>query len=83
VIPIHGRAIAAAWLLAMVFCLRDLETAVLYYPPGGETLPVRIFTLEANGPPAAVAALAVLHVAITATVLALGLALLRRRSRST
>jgi iron(III) transport system permease protein len=83
VIPIHARAIAAAWLLAMVFCLRDLETAVLYYPPGGETLPVRIFTLEANGPPATVAALAVLHVAITAAVLALGLVLLGSRRRST
>jgi len=82
VIPIHARAIAAAWLLALVFCLRDLDTAVLYYPPGGETLPVRIFTLEANGRPATVAALAMLQVAITAAVLALGLVVLRRR-RST
>jgi iron(III) transport system permease protein len=83
VIPIHARAIAAAWLLAMVFSLRDLETAVLYYPPGGETLPVRIFTLEANGPPATIAALAVLHVAITAVVVALGLGLLRGQRRAT
>ena len=81
VVPLHGRAIAAAWLLGLVFCLRDLETAVLYYPPGMETLPVRIFTLEANGPPGAVAALATLHVAITAGVLALGLVALRRRAR--
>jgi iron(III) transport system permease protein len=79
VIPIHARAIAAAWLLAFVFCLRDLETAVLYYPPGGETLPVRIFALEANGRPSVIAGLAVLHVLITAGVLALGLALLRGR----
>lgn len=81
-IPIHARAIAAAWLLAFVFCLRDLETAVLYYPPGGETLPVRIFALEANGRPSVIAGLAVLHVLITAGVLALGLALLRGRRAS-
>ena len=81
VLPLHGRALGAAWLLAAVFCLRDLETVVLYYPPGSEPLTVRIFTLEANGPEAIVAALAVLHVAITACVLAAGLTLLARRSR--
>jgi iron(III) transport system permease protein len=78
VIPIHRRAIVGAWLLAFVFCLRD-EMAILYYPPGGETLPVRIFTLEANGPPSVVAALATLQVAITACVVAIG-ALVARRS---
>jgi iron(III) transport system permease protein len=79
VAPIHRRAIGAAFLLALVFCLRDLETAVLYYPPGGETLPVRIFTLEANGPPAVVAGLATVHVLVTAVVVGTGVGLLRRR----
>jgi iron(III) transport system permease protein len=35
-LPLHARGLGFAWLLAFVFCLRDLETAVLYYPPGGE-----------------------------------------------
>jgi iron(III) transport system permease protein len=81
VLPLHGRALAAAWCLAAVFCLRDLETAVLYYPPGSEPLTVRIFTLEANGPEAVVAALALLHVAITACVLAAASMLLSTRGR--
>lgn len=76
VLPLHWRALGAAWLLTLVFCLRDLETAVLYYPPGWEPLTVRIFTLEANGPAAVVAGLAVLHVAITACVLVIGALLL-------
>jgi iron(III) transport system permease protein len=75
VIPIHARAIAGAWLLAFVFCLRDLDLGVLFYPPGSETLPIRIFTLEANGPEAVVAALACVQVAITGTAVALGFAL--------
>jgi len=82
VLPMHARAVLAAWLLAMVFTLRDLDTLVSFYPPGRETLPIRIFTLEANGPAPALAALATLHVALTAGVLALGGALLwswRRR----
>jgi iron(III) transport system permease protein len=79
ILPVNSRGVAAGWLLAMVFCLRDFETAVLYYPPGREPLPVRIFTLEANGPPPVVAALALAQVLMTALVLAIGVLLLPRR----
>jgi len=72
--------LAVAWLLAAVFCLRDLETAVLYYPPDWQPLTVRIFTLEANGPEAVVAGLAMVQVAVTMVMLALGLLVLTRRS---
>ncbi len=81
VIPGNARGIALAWILALVFCLRDLETAVLLYPAGREPLTVRIFTLEANGPEAVVAALAVIHVAVTAAVLIAGGTLLLRGVR--
>ena len=79
VVPASARGLAAATLLVFVFCLRDLETAVLYYPPGGEPLPVRILTLEANGPEPVVAALALVHVFATAILVAAGGALLFRR----
>lgn len=72
------RGIAGTFLLTLTFALRDLDTAVLYYPPGWQPLTVRIFTLEANGPPAVVAALAVVHVALTLSALAVGGCLLRR-----
>jgi iron(III) transport system permease protein len=71
------RGIAGAFFLALIFALRDLETAVLYYPPGGQPLTVRLFTLEANGPPGVVAALAVLHVALTLAAVASGGLVLR------
>lgn len=79
VLPLGARGAAFAWLLALVFCLRDLETAVLFYPPGLEPLSVRIFTLEANGPEALVAGLGALHAGITAVVLAAGFSLLVAR----
>jgi len=79
-LPLHARGVGFAWLLALVFCLRDLELAVLYYPPGGEPLTVRLFTLEANGPESVVAALAVVQVTMTAAVLGAGGFLLRRRA---
>lgn len=74
VLPMSARGVVAGWLFAFLFCLRDLETAVLFYPAGREPLTVRLFTLEANGPPAVVAGLAVAQVALTAAVLALGAA---------
>lgn len=79
VAPVHVRGLAAAWLLVLAFSLRDLETAVMYYPPGGEPLTVRIFTLEANGPPKVVAALALAHAGVTTLLLAGALLLARWR----
>lgn len=76
------RGLLAAFSLALVLSLRDLETAIIYYPPGGETLTVRIFTLEANGPEGVISALALVHVAITFAALALTLTPLRRAVRS-
>ena len=63
VVPLSGRGLAAAWLLGYIFCLRDLGITMLVYPPGGDTLPVRTFTLMANGPPDLIAALCMLMVA--------------------
>jgi iron(III) transport system permease protein len=80
VLPMHRRGVVFAWLLTLVFCLRDLETAILFYPPGREPLTVRIFTLEANGPPAVVAGLAVIQIALTAGVIALAMLLFERRA---
>ncbi|MBI4584348.1 MAG: iron ABC transporter permease [Planctomycetes bacterium] len=80
VLPANFRGLAAAWILAFVFCWRDLETAVLFYPAGWEPLTVKIFTLEANAPEAVVAALSVAQAAATALVLALGFLVWRRKA---
>ena len=82
VIPLHWRGLVLAFVLTLVFCLRDLDMFVLFYPPGREPLMVRIFTLEANGPPEIVAALALVQILVAATVLAIGgLVLSWRRDR--
>ncbi len=72
VVPLTRPALAGAWLLAFVFCLRDLDLAITIYPPGAETLPIRVYTLMANSPEAVTAALALLMVALTAAVLLAG-----------
>lgn len=83
-VPLCRPALAGAWFLAFVFCLRDLDLAVTIYPPGAETLPVRVYTLMANSPEPVTAALALVMVGLTAVVLAgawVGLAALRAGSR--
>ncbi len=68
-VPLTWPGLLAAWLIAYIFCLRDTGIALLVYPPGHDTLPVRIFTLMANSPEGLIAALCVLM--MTATFLPL------------
>ena len=83
VVPLVAPTLVAGWLIAYIFCLRDTGITMLVYPPGYDTLPVRIFTLMANGAPDLIAAACVLMIA--ATVVPLGILvfiLQRRRARS-
>jgi iron(III) transport system permease protein len=63
VVPLAGRGLIAVWIVSYVFCLRDLGISMVVYPPGSDTLPVRILTLMANGAPSLIAALCVILVA--------------------
>jgi len=65
VTPMAKKGILASWLVGYIFCLRDLETTMIVYPPGHETLPVRIATLMANGSAELIAALSVVMVCST------------------
>jgi len=71
VAPMAWRGLAASWLVGYIFCLRDMGITMLVYPPGYETLPVRIFTQMANGSPQLIAALCTIM--IVATVLPAGI----------
>lgn len=79
VCPLAKRGLVAGWLIAYIFCLRDMGISMLVYPPGHDTLPVRIFTLMANGPADLIAALCVIMV--LATLLPLGILTVVFRSR--
>jgi iron(III) transport system permease protein len=65
VVPAALPGIIAAWLIGFIFCLRDLGASMLVYPAGQDTLPVRIYTLMANGAPNMIAALCVILISIT------------------
>lgn len=77
VLPLVKHALLSGWLIAYIFCLRDTGITMLVYPPGYDTLPVRIFTLMANGAPDLIAAACVLMIATTVLPL-VGVALVMR-----
>jgi iron(III) transport system permease protein len=65
VMPLAKRSLIAVWAVAYVFCVRDLGITLVVYPPGSDTLPVRILTLMANGAPSLIAALCVVLIVVT------------------
>lgn len=84
VIPAARPGLIGVWVAVFIFCLRDTGVSMVVYPPGGETLPVRIMTLMANGAPALIAALCLILVAATLAPLALSgiLVILWRKART-
>ena len=64
VIPLTRHGILGAWVVASLFILRDISITILLYPPGHDTLPVRIFTLMANGSPQLIASLCIVMIAV-------------------
>ena len=65
VVPLAKRGLIATWMIGYVFCLRDLGISMVVYPPGSDTLPVRILTLMANGAPSLIAALCTILIVVT------------------
>lgn len=80
-LPLLRPGAVAAWALAFVAAVSELQTTLLVYPPGAATLPVRIFTLQHDGTVENVAALCLIQVAATALPAAAVWALAGRRER--
>jgi iron(III) transport system permease protein len=80
-LPAVAPAVAGAWALTFVFCLRDLDLVMTVHPPGVETLPIRLYTLMANSASSVTAALSCIMVVLTVVcvlVTGAGLVLVRR-----
>ena len=64
VLPQVFTGLIAVWVVVFVLAFGELGASILIAPPGETTLPIRIYTLIANAPPAQVAALALLQAAV-------------------
>jgi iron(III) transport system permease protein len=62
--PQTAATFAALWYVTYLLCLWEVETLVMIYPPGGETLALRVFNLLHYGHIAQVNALCLLLLAL-------------------
>lgn len=74
IVPLQGYGIVAAWLISFMFCVGELGTTILVYPPGHETLPITLFTVMVNSPANIVSALSLIIVVMTLLPLGIFLA---------
>ncbi len=49
ILPLTLKGLIAGITLVFLFCVRDVGLSMVVYPPGGDPLSVRAFTLMANG----------------------------------
>ncbi len=71
IFPLIKPGVYGALLLTFIFCFSELDTAVLTYPPGMETIPVRIFSLLHYGTHETVAALCLWQIIIIIAIVLL------------
>jgi iron(III) transport system permease protein len=64
-LPLQSYGLIATWLISFMFCIGELGTTILVYPPGYETLPITLFTVMANSPTDVVSALSIVIVVMT------------------
>jgi len=65
-LPLLSRWLLAGWWLTYLFCLADVGSLVLIYPPGCDTVPIRIFNLLHYGYDTQVSALCLVMLALAA-----------------
>lgn len=80
VAPQVVAGLLAVWVIVFVLAFGELGASILVAPPGEATLPIRIYTLIANAPPAQVAALALLQSTVVLAPLLLLAWVVSRRS---
>jgi iron(III) transport system permease protein len=82
VLPQITLALSATWVVVFILAFGELGASILVAPPGDATLPIRIYTIIANTPPANVAALALLQsMVVLAPLVVLAAGIAARRSQ--
>ncbi len=70
-LPLSAQALFGAFIISFIFCLSELGTSIMIYPPGTSLLPIKIFTLMANAPQSLISSLCLVTLLFTALVLGL------------
>ena len=68
-IPLIMPALFAAFLISFIFCLGELGTTIMVYPPGTEIMPIKVFTIMANAPQALTSSMTLIVFSITLIII--------------
>lgn len=71
ILPLIRVPLLAVTALGFIFASGEIGSTILLHPPGGETLPIALYAIEANSPRSYVAALALIQIALLCGVLLL------------
>ncbi len=69
--PLIAEGIFAAFIIIFVFCLGEVGTTIVVYPPGSSLLPIKIATAMHSTPEGLMSGMVFIALMITLTVLAL------------
>ena len=71
IFPLMGEALFTSFFITLIFCIGELTSVIMLYPPGISLLPVRIFTLMANAPQSTVSAMSLSAMLFTLFIISL------------
>ncbi|MBI4558478.1 MAG: iron ABC transporter permease [Candidatus Hydrogenedentes bacterium] len=77
ILPIIRTPASIVCTVVFTLAFNEISSTILLYPPGGETLPIALYSIEANAPRAYVASLAVITLLVLVTALFLILSFVR------
>ena len=68
-LPLLGEALFTSFFIILIFCMNELSTIIMIYPPGTSLLPVTIFTRTANAPQHIVSGMSLVALLFTIVIL--------------
>ncbi len=68
-LPLLGEALFTSFFIILIFCLNELSTVIMVYPPGISLLPVTIFTRAANSQQHVVSGMSLVALMFTIVIL--------------
>lgn len=67
--PLISDGLFGAFLIGFIFCLGELGTTILVYPPGTSVMPIKVYTIMANAPQSLTSAMSLIVLMITLAAL--------------
>ncbi len=69
IFPLIMPALFASVVINFIFCLGELGTTIMVYPPGTEIMPIKVFTIMANAPQSLVSSMSLIVFSVTLVVI--------------